>query len=119
ETAQARMEFYPGDRDRTAVTQRLVDEIDWLGDVPLVIMHPGGGTNPVQQVEAKQWPVERFARLGNYLARTHKARILLVGSQEDRPLTEAVAGLMPTRVYDLAGQLSLGQIGALCEVADL
>jgi lipopolysaccharide heptosyltransferase II len=119
DTAQGRMEFYPGDSARTAVTQRLVDEIDWLGDVPLVIMHPGGGVNPVQQVDEKRWPIERFARLGNYLARTHKARILLVGSQENRPLADAVAGLMPTRVYNLSGRLSLGQIGALCEVADL
>lgn len=119
DTDQVRMEFYPPDSDRTAVTQRLVDEIDWLGDVPLVIMHPGGGINPVHRVDQKRWPVERFARLGNYLARTFKACILLVGSQENRPLAEAVAGLMPTRVHNLAGRVSLGQIGALCEVADL
>ncbi|MFQ5436626.1 MAG: glycosyltransferase family 9 protein, partial [Anaerolineae bacterium] len=73
------MEFYPPDADRTAVTRRLVDEVDWLGDKPLVILHPGGGQNPVRTDERKQWPLERFVLLGNHLVRRHGAQILLVG----------------------------------------
>ena len=113
------MEFYPADRDRLTITQRLVEEIDWLGDVPLVIVHPGGGENPKWSIPIKRWPVERFARLGNYVRREHGAQVVLVGAENERSLTRAIAGLMATKVADLSGQLSLGELGALCEVADL
>lgn len=112
-------EFYPPDRERTAMTQQLVEEMDWLGEVPLVIMHPGGGDNPVSTKPLVRWPVERFARLGNHLARKYGARIVLVGAADERPLAEAISGLMAVRVHNLCGRVSLGAVGALCEVADL
>jgi ADP-heptose:LPS heptosyltransferase len=115
----AGMEFYPTDSDRTAVTERLIDEIDWLGEVPLVLLHPGGGCNPVRSDERKRWPAERYALLGNDLARRHKACVLLVGAEEDRPLARDVAGMMSAPQFNMAGRLTLGELGALCEVADL
>ena len=117
--ASAPVEFFPSDAARSAVTRRLVDEIDWLGDVPLVIMHPGGGENPVRTDSRKRWPVERFALLGNDLVRNYRARVLLVGAEVDRPLAQAVSGLMPSAVANLVGRLKLDELGALCEVADL
>ena len=38
---------------------------------------------------------------------------------EERPLGKAISGLMAAEVSDLSGQLSLLEVGALCEVADL
>ena len=116
---KSELEFYPPDSERTAITQLLVEQIDWLGETPLVIMHPGGGRNPVTTDPAKQWPVERYARLANHLARHYQATLVLVGNAEDKPLTAALTGLISTPAYDLAGQLSLARLGALCEVADL
>jgi lipopolysaccharide heptosyltransferase II len=113
------MEFYPPDSERTAITQLLVEQIDWLGETPLIIIHPGGGRNPVMDDPAKRWPVERFARLANHLARTRQATLVLVGDAADKPLAETLVGLVSTQVHNLAGQLSLGRLGALCEVADL
>ena len=100
--ASAGTEFYPSDRARTAVTQRLVEEVDWLGEVPLVIIHPGG-KNPLRSNALKRWPPERFALLGNHLVRKYKARVVLVGSQEDRPLTKKIRGMMAAKVTDLCG----------------
>jgi ADP-heptose:LPS heptosyltransferase len=57
--------------------------------------------------------------LGNHAARRHQAKIVLVGAKEDKALTTAVAGMMSNAAVDLAGELSLGELGALCEVADL
>lgn len=116
---QVGAEFYPPDRDRLAMTQHLVEEMDWLGDAPLVIMHAGGGMNPVSSEPLIRWPVERFARLGNHLVRKHGARIVLVGAEEEREPAEAISGLMATKLTNLCGQVSLGEVGALCEVADL
>lgn len=114
----AAMEFYPPDIDRTAVTRRLVSE-NWLGDSPLVLMHPGGGANPVRANKNKQWPVERFVRLANYVIGKYKAQVILVGAKADIALAKDVSGLLSWSVVNLAGQLNLGQLGALCEVANL
>ncbi|WP_374688140.1 glycosyltransferase family 9 protein [Promineifilum sp.] len=115
----AEMEFTPPDRDRTAITRWLVEEFDWLGDTPLVVLHPGGGDNPLESALNKRWPAERLARLGNYLARVHGARVVLVGSAEERGLAGQVAGMMPVRCANRAGQIGLGELGALCELASL
>ncbi len=113
------MEFYPPDLDRTRITQRLVEDLDWLGDQPLMIMHPGGASNPLTTNLQKQWPSERFVRLGNYLAREYNARIVLVGAASEKKMVTAVSGMMSISPVDLSGQLTLGELGALCEVADL
>ncbi len=113
------LEFYPADMDRTAVTALLVEKVDWLGDVPLVIIHPGGGQNPVRPDERKRWPMERFALLASQLMRHHGVKVVLVGGETDRPLSQAIQGMLAQPVVDLAGRLTLGELGALCEVADL
>ena len=113
------IEYHAPDLDRTAVTRRLVDELNWLGDVPLIIMHPGGGSNPVYSDKDKQWPVERFVRLGNHLAKKYQAQLLIVGDEGERPLAETISGLMYASVANWAGQITLGELGALGEVADL
>ncbi len=113
------MVFTPPDRDRTIVTRRLVERVDWLGATPLVIMHPGGGENPVQTAVLKRWPIERFAVLGNYLIQKHAACIVLIGAANERLLADGIAGLMSGKVTNLAGEMSLGEVAAMCEVADL
>lgn len=118
-TEQPPMEFYPPDSDRAAITQRLIEQVDWLGAEPLIVLHPGGGPSPMGSAEQRRWPAARFALLGNHLARRHGARILLAGSTEDRAIAQAVAGMMSAPAINLAGQLTLGELGALCEVADL
>jgi lipopolysaccharide heptosyltransferase II len=113
------MAFYPADADRTAVTQRLIDDLDWLGDVPLVVIHPGGGAGSLFEDPLKRWPSERFVLLINHLARQHQARILLVGSQHDQLLANAIAGMASVRCANWAGRVTLGELGALGEIANL
>ncbi|MBX7252037.1 MAG: glycosyltransferase family 9 protein [Candidatus Promineofilum sp.] len=118
------MEFHPPDTDRTAAARWLVEEFDWLGDRPLVVMHPGGGRNPAGTNLDKRWPAERFARLGNYLMRAVGARIALVGTAEERPLAAQVAGMISLSATERAaanraGKIGLGELGALCELAAL
>jgi lipopolysaccharide heptosyltransferase II len=114
-----RPRFFPTDPQRAAVTARLVDEVGWLGDVPLVIIHPGGGHNPVQPNPNRCWPVERFARLATYLVRHYHARILLVSGSDEAGLVQKLTGIIPTAVTNWAGQLTLGELGALSEIASL
>ena len=109
------MEFYPSDSDRKAVSERLIDELDWMGDRPLVLMNPGSG----DEDDSRRWPIERYVLLGNRILRNHKAQLLLVGEASDRKITHEVAGMIAGQVGNWAGRISLGQIGALAEVADL
>ncbi len=115
----AEMEFQPPDADRTAVTRWLVEEFDWLGDTPLILVHPGGGDNPLQTSLDKRWPAQRFARLANHLTRVHGARLVVVGTAEERALAAEVTGMMSIRAANRAGKVGLGQLGALCELASL
>lgn len=113
------MEFHPRDTDRARATEILVEKVDWLGDRPLVVLHPGGGQNPVRPDARKRWPSERFALLGNYLRRQYQAAVVLVGDESDRGQTRQVAGLMTEQVIDLTGLLNLGALATVCEIADL
>lgn len=117
--AQPRMEFFTRDSDRTTATNLLVEEIDWTGDRPLAILHPGGGDNPAHPNEHKRWPTERFALLGNHLVRKHRAKVVLVGAETDYDDARTISGIMSGESINMAGRLSLGELGALCEVADL
>jgi ADP-heptose:LPS heptosyltransferase len=113
------MEYYPAREERTAVTQRLIEEVGWLGDVPLVIMHPGGGENPRQSNPLVRWPEGRFVVLGNHLKQAHRATIVLVGTADERKLANDIAGMIAGKVTNYCGVLGLGEVSALCEVADL
>jgi len=113
------MEFEPSDVDRAKVARRLVEEYDWLGDTPLVVLHPGGGDNPSLVNLDKRWPAHRFARLANHLTRTRGARVVVIGTAEERAVAEQLTGMMSFPAANLTGQLGLGELGALCELADL
>ena len=117
--ADVKMEFYPKDANYTAVTQRLIDEVDWLGDRPLAILHPGGGQNAVPDDELRRWPMERFVLLGNHIARQHNATVIVVGSEPDRKTAESIIGMMSGQAVSWAGNITLGELGALCGLADL
>ncbi len=113
------MEFYPLDSDRTVITNLLVEEVGWLGERPLAIIHAGGGDNPVRLNDHIRWPVERFALLANHLIRQHQAAVVLVGAEGDRQDAQTISGIISGEPANLTGRLTLGQLGALCEVADL
>ena len=115
----AEMEFHPSDVDRTSVTRWLVEDFDWLGDAPLVVLHPGGGDNPSQTNLDKRWPTYRFARLANHLKRVHDARMVVVGTAEERTLADQAVGMMSLPAANRAGRMGLGELGALCELASL
>lgn len=74
---------------------------------PVVAFHAGANWS------LKRWPAKLFARLGDRLVRDCGARVLLVGSAEDRPLAEGIARRMSQPPAVLCGQTTLPQLGAL------
>ena len=81
---------------------------------PLVALCPGS-TNS----RAKRWPAERFAFLADRLAADAGADVLLIGSPEEKEVSEEVAALMTQKPFVLTGETSLAQTAALLGVADL
>lgn len=73
---------------------------------PLVALHPGA-TDP-----RRRWPPAHFAAVGDALAAVG-ARVALVGTAEERPLTAAVRGAMVAPIADLADGLTLGGLAGL------
>ena len=79
----------------------------------LVGFFPGGGW------VHKQWPVERFAALGDRLRQVAEAEILVVGGERDREACRAVAAMMarPPLLFD--GLTSLRRTMALIARTDV
>lgn len=72
---------------------------------PWLVLQPGA------RWPNKRWPIEYFAELVRQAAaRRNDWRFAILGSAEDRPLGEAIAGVVPPRCLDLTGRLSLPEM---------
>jgi ADP-heptose:LPS heptosyltransferase len=73
-------------------------------------LHPGA------QLPSRRWPVERFARVANELAR-QGLRVVITGTAQEGPLAAEMARRMCTQPLDLSGRTTLWQFGALVQGA--
>ena len=68
---------------------------------------------------SRRWPAERFAALGDELARRFGAQIILTGGPVEAATVRAVADRMAAQPLSLAGETSLGGLAALIAELDL
>jgi heptosyltransferase-2 len=68
---------------------------------------------------AKRWLPDRFAAVANHFAATRGARIVLLGSEQERTIAETVAAAMAPPPVNLAGRTTLGQLMALIRECSL
>ncbi len=73
---------------------------------PLVALNPGAGD------PRRRWPPEKFAAVGDELAR-RGARVVAVGGAGDRALARAAVAAMTEEALDTTGRLSLGGLAGL------
>ncbi len=85
------------------------------GEGPWVGLNPGAfyGT-------AKRWVPERYAAVGDALARRTGARVALLGGPDERPVAEAIAAQMRAPARVLGGETTLPElVGVLSRLAVL
>lgn len=103
--------FYPTAADRNSLPA--------LPPAPKAIIHPGGGVNPGMTMLDKRWPLNRFAALADKFLQAGLV-VILTGTANDLPACREIAGQISAGTpLILAGTLSLGQLGALCEQSAL
>ena len=123
EVDEPRLEFYSAEEDRRHVAEMLAlspaEGLRAAPQVPLVVIHPAGGSNPGMTLSAKRWPPRRFAALADRLIEERGAQVFLVGGPDDGPIAASIKEAMRQKPWDLTGQLTLGQLGALLERCDL
>ncbi|MCX5715740.1 MAG: glycosyltransferase family 9 protein [Candidatus Omnitrophica bacterium] len=73
---------------------------------------PFAAIHPCTSNPKKQWPRENFARLGNMLAKKGYNMVIVSGPQE-ADFARKVASMMENKPVDLAGKLSLKELGAV------
>jgi len=59
--------------------------------------------------EAKRWPPDRFARIGDWAAEKWHARVLVMGSPKETDICESVCASMTNEVFNLCGRTSLSE----------
>lgn len=109
--------IYFSKKDRDFIL-KLAEQLKIKQDDFILGLHPGAGEL------SKRWPKERFACLANKIIKEYGARIIILGSpfiratQEIKEaneitLAKEVAKSIDGQVINLAGQLTLSQIGLL------
>jgi len=109
-SADERLRFALREAD-VARVDALLEQDGQLG--PLIVLHVGA------TAASRRWPAERFGAVADELARRLGARIVFTGSASEQALVATARGAMRARSRSLAGELSLGELGALLARADL
>ena len=68
---------------------------------------------------AKRWIPERYAAVGDLLARHHGARIAILGGPGERPLADTVAAGMQSAVRNLSGETTTAEMVGVLSRLDL
>lgn len=114
-TADTGLAFQLRPRDRQAVHARLRAACKPHAEfVPgrWLVVHPGASA------PSRRWPVDRFASVAAQLE-PYFDGVAVTGSTSELPLVKAVCAALGPRALPLAGELSLGELGALIEAAQL
>jgi lipopolysaccharide heptosyltransferase II len=80
---------------------------------PLIVLHPGS------RGSALDWPVSHFSQLAGRLVDQMSAAVIVTGGKEEVSAADTVVGNHTGNIRSLAGELTLKELAALLEKADL
>ncbi len=77
------------------------------------------GIHPTARWKTKEWPAEKFARLGELLLQTGAYEVVFLGSREDLPGVDKIVKQMKFHPIIGTGKFSLKQLAAFIQKSDL
>ena len=80
---------------------------------PVIGLHVGA------RPPARRWPPERFAIVGDVLARRYQAQIVVTAGPGEEEMARTVVDKMERPAVNLAGKTTLGSLAALISLLDL
>jgi lipopolysaccharide heptosyltransferase II len=94
---------------------RMLSAAEVTDNVPLIVVHPGASA------PSRRYPPEKFAEVVRALGDACDCRLAVTGGSDERELAQAIctSATEKLRPVDLAGRLSLAELGALISRADL
>jgi lipopolysaccharide heptosyltransferase II len=84
-----------------------------LKDKEFIIVAPGGGVNPRQNVFEKRWGTESYADLCQLLLSEWKLPIVLTGSSHEVDIGQVITAQNPDGIIDLIGKTPFRETAAL------
>ena len=114
EGASTRLELWPGPLDDAKAAELL--QGSWIAEnQPIVVIHPGSHPEWL----SKRWPIENYAQLIDRLTVATKARVVITGSAEEKPLADYLYRTTKIKPILAAGMTSLNELGALVRQAQV
>ncbi len=107
----------PPSRESLEQARRLLYQNPNYRELPLIVVHPGGGVNAGMTMTQKRWPAERFAALADRAADTIGGQVTVIGAKSDESASHAFMQAAQHPVLDMTLHLSLPIIGALASLA--
>lgn len=108
-----RIELPTTEADQRQAFRLLADVSSEASHGPLVALHAGA------KDQARRWPPEHFAAVGDALVERFGARIVLTGGAGECEITAAIQGALRYPALDLAGATDLGTFAAVLGRMDL
>jgi heptosyltransferase II len=105
------IEFWITDSDLKSADAFL--QRNGLQNKPLVVLHPGCGAEYLSGARAREWPLENYAKLGDFLSQAHGMTVFISGSLSEQAKAEKVQSMMSARTIMLVGKADLGQLAAI------
>jgi lipopolysaccharide heptosyltransferase II len=106
------LELFVPEKDREEAGRLLASF--GIEDSDLIIgIAPGAGASWGKDAAFKHWPAIKFARLADKVADTYKAKIVLLGSDAERPIADTIFGAMRNKPINLTGKTTLEEFSAV------
>ncbi len=109
--------FHPAPDD-VVTAERVLEEWGLRGGALLVVA-PGGGSNPGGSNPSKRWDPACFAETADRLQDGLGTRTVIVGQESDAGPAWEMRNLMRHDAVNLVGQTSFGQLGAILTFASV
>ena len=81
----------------------------------------GFGVGAAESAKSRMWPKERFAKLADYLIKKYRAKIVLIGNDEEKKLIEQLQDLMENKKssFNAAGLINTREMFYLISLCKL